>query len=52
MIRACLTDGVSGTLQPDAEGLELRYFKLNEPPGNLFEPNLPILEAVKKRFVR
>ena len=47
-----LTDSTTGTLQPDAEGLELRYFPLDALPENLFEPNLPILEAIKKRSVR
>ncbi len=45
-----LTNGTSGTLQPDAEGLELRYFALNALPENLFSPNLPILEAIRARF--
>ena len=45
-----LTDSTDGTLQPDAEGLELRYFKLSALPDDLFEPNLPILEAIQKRF--
>lgn len=45
-----LTDSTSGTLQPDAEGLELCYFALSALPDHLFAPNLPILEAVGKRL--
>lgn len=41
--------GVSGTPRLSSEGLELRYFALNALPDNLFAPNLPILEAVRKR---
>jgi len=44
-----LTDAVSGTLQPDAEGLELRYFDLGALPEDLFPPNVPILEALLER---
>ena len=43
-----LTDDVTGTLRLSSEGLELRYFALDALPENLFEPNLPILEAVRK----
>ncbi len=42
------TSGVSGTPRLSSEGLELRYFALNALPDNLFAPNLPILEAVRK----
>lgn len=45
-----LTDTVRGTLRPDSEGLELRYFDLGALPGNLFPPNVPILEAIQRRF--
>ena len=45
-----LTDDVSGTLRLSSEGLELRYFKLSALPDNLFEPNLPILEAIQQKF--
>lgn len=45
-----VSDEVSGTPQLSAEGLELRYFALSTLPENLFAPNLPILEAVRKRF--
>lgn len=45
-----LTDEVWGTLRPDDEGLELQYFDLGALPKNLFPPNVPILEAVKRRF--
>jgi ADP-ribose pyrophosphatase YjhB (NUDIX family) len=34
----------------DAEGLELRYFALGALPGNLFPPNVLILEAIQRRF--
>ena len=45
-----LTDTVTGTLQPDLEGLELRYFNLASLPEQLFAPTLPVLEVIKKRF--
>lgn len=45
-----LTDEVHGTLQTDAEGLELRYFALSALPENLFMPSVPMLAAVRKRF--
>lgn len=45
-----LTDAATGTLQPDVESLELRYFDLASLPEQLFAPTLPMLEAVKKHF--
>lgn len=45
-----LTDGVTGTLEPDSEGLELRFFDLEALPEPIFPPALPMLEAVKERF--
>ena len=45
-----LTDGVSGTLQPDEEGLELRYFSLDALPENLFTPSADLFTAIRKRF--
>lgn len=47
---AYLTDELHGTLQTDAEGLELRYFNLSALPEPLFAPNKPILEAIQARF--
>ncbi len=41
---------VSGTPRLSSEGLELRYFALGALPEHLFAPNLPILEAVRKRY--
>lgn len=45
-----LADRASGELQPDAEGLELRYFPLNALPEPLFLPNRPIFAAIHERF--
>lgn len=45
-----LTEGVTGDLKPDAEGLELHYFALEALPEPLFPPALPMLEALKKHF--
>lgn len=45
-----LTDAVTGTLQPNIESLELRYFNLASLPEQLFAPTLPMLEAIKNRF--
>lgn len=44
------TDGVTGVLKPDAEGLELHYFALDSLPEPLFPPALPMLGAIRKRF--
>ena len=46
-----LTAEVSGTLQLDDEGLELRYFPLDALPVPLFIPNTPIFAALQTRFV-
>ena len=45
-----LTDHVAGELQPDAEGLELRYFPLDALPAPLFAPSAPIFAAILQRF--
>ena len=45
-----LTDKVSGTLQPDAQGLELRYFPLYALPEHLFAPSADLFTAVQQRF--
>ncbi len=45
-----LTNGVTGTLQPDAESLELRYFPLSALPKPLFAPNAPIFAAIRAQF--
>ena len=45
-----LTDKVSGTLQADAEGLELRYFPLNALPENLFAPGADLFTAIQQKF--
>lgn len=45
-----LTDTTTGTLQPDIEGLELRYFNLASLPEQLFAPTLPMFAAIKERF--
>jgi len=45
------SDEVSGVLQIDAEGLELRCFALDALPELLFAPNIPILEAVRERLL-
>ena len=45
-----LTDEVSGTLQPDAEGLELRYFALDALPEPIFPPNLNMLAAIREKL--
>ena len=48
---AYLTNEVRGTLQPDAEGLELRYFPLDALPEPLFAPGAGLFTAIQKRFV-
>lgn len=45
-----LTDEVSGTLQPDAEGLELRYFALDALPEPIFPPNLKMLAVIRGKL--
>ena len=47
---AYMTDEVSGTLQPDVEGLELRYFPLNALPEHLFAPGADLFTAIQQRF--
>ena len=47
---AYLTGEVSGTLQADAESLELRYFPLDALPENLFTPSADLFTAIQKRF--
>ena len=45
-----LTAEVSGTLQLDDEGLELRYFPLDALPEDLFAPGAALFEAIQQRF--
>ncbi|WP_134702760.1 NUDIX hydrolase [Ammoniphilus sp. YIM 78166] len=50
VIVSFLTKDVRGQLEKDHEGLELRYFSLDQLPGKIITTSKRMLDALKERF--